>query len=96
MTATTTPKPANGGTHADAGMIHISADGQTLPVEARVDELTTKVKKLTTTDEGKLQIVLEAEGMDHDALAQVKELLVLQQSSLVRVSMAPVQKELFS
>jgi DNA transposition AAA+ family ATPase len=76
-------------------MIHITADGQTVPVDARVDELTTKVKKITTTDEGKLQIVLEAEGMDHEALAQVKELLVLQQHSLVLVSMTPVQRELF-
>lgn len=94
MTATT--RPINGDHQPDATMIHISADGQTLPVDARVDELTTKVKKITTTDEGKLQIVLEAEGMDHEALAQVKELLVLQQSSLVRVSMEPVQRELFT
>jgi hypothetical protein len=76
-------------------MIHISADGQTIPVQARVDDLTTKVKKITTTDDGKLQIVLESEGMDNDALAQVKELLVLQQSSLVLVSMQPTQQDLF-
>lgn len=80
----------------DTAMIHISADGQTLPVEARVESLTTKIKKVTTTDEGKLQVVLEAAGMDHDALSQVKELLTLQQSSLVVVSMFPVQQELFS
>lgn len=80
----------------DPAMIHISPDGQTLPVEARVDELTTKVKKITTTDEGKLQIVLESEGMDQEALDQVKELFTLQQQSLVMVSMTPVQRELFS
>lgn len=91
MTTHTTPDAAR----SDAAMIHISADGQTIPVDARVEDLTTKVKKITTTDEGKLQIVLEAEGMDHEALAQVKELLVLQQSSLVLVSMTPVQRELF-
>lgn len=79
----------------DSALIHISADGQTLPIEARVEDLTTKVKKITTTDEGKLQIVLEAEGMDYDALGQVKELLTLQQQSLVVVSMTPVQRELF-
>lgn len=79
----------------EGNMIHISPDGQTLPVESRVDELTTKVKKITTTDEGKLQIVLETEGMDNDALAQVKELLVLQQSSLVQVSMQPTQQDIF-
>lgn len=84
------------GRRPDPAMIHISPDGQTLPVEARVDELTTKVKKITTTDEGKLQIVLESEGMDQEALDQVKELLTLQQQSLVLVSMTPVQRELFS
>ena len=92
---TPTHERTDGGSRHDASMIHISADGQTLPIEARVEDLTTKVKKLTTTDEGRLQIVLEAEGMDHDALAQVKELLTLQQHSLVRVSMTPVQRELF-
>jgi len=90
MTTHATPE-----TPRNDAMIHITADGQTMPVDARVDELTTKVKKITTTDEGKLQIVLEAEGMDHEALAQVKELLVLQQHSLVLVSMTPVQRELF-
>lgn len=98
-TDTTNSRPEltrNGTPRSDVSMIHVSADGQALPIEARVDELTTKVKKITTTDEGKLQIVLEAEGMDHEALAQVKELLVLQQSALVQVSMVPVQRELYS
>lgn len=84
------------GQRAEASMIHVGAEEMPAPIEARVECLTTKVRKVTTTDDGKLQIVLEAEGMDHDALAQVKELLVLQQSALVRVSMLPVQPELFS
>ena len=79
----------------EASMIHVGAHEVPPPIQARVDGLTTKVRKVTTTDEGKLQIVLEAEGMDQEALAQVKELLVLQQSSLVLVAMEPVQQELF-
>lgn len=87
----------NGAPRADdAAMIHINPHDGDDPVSARVDGMTTKVRKITTTDEGKLQVVLEAEGMDNDALAQVKELLVLQQSCLVLVSMEPVQQDLFA
>ena len=65
------------------------------PIAARVRNLIAKVKKITTNDEGRLQVMLEAEGMDDAALTQVKELLVLQQASLVRVAMDPVQPDLF-
>lgn len=65
------------------------------PIGARVRNLIAKVKKITTNDEGRLQVVLEAEAMDDNALAQVKNLLVLQQASPVRVAMDPVQPDLF-
>ncbi len=66
-----------------------------VPVTARVHNLQAKIKKITTTDEGKLQVVLETEGMDDDAILQVKAMLVLQQTAMVRVTMDPVQQDLF-
>ena len=66
-----------------------------LPVLARVRNLVASIKKITTSDEGKLQVVLESESMDDEALVQVKDMLVLQQASLVRVAMEPVQPGLF-
>jgi hypothetical protein len=65
------------------------------PVTARVHNLLAKIKKITTTDESKLQVVLETEGMDDDAILQVKAMLVLQQTALVKVAMDPVQQDLF-
>ena len=66
-----------------------------LPVRARVRNLVARIKRITTNDEGKLQVVLESESMDDAALVQVKDMLVLQQASLVRVAMEPVQPGLF-
>ncbi|RMG32498.1 MAG: hypothetical protein D6720_13205 [Gammaproteobacteria bacterium] len=54
--------------------------GQQAPVAARARDLGAKVKQVVTTDESKLQIVLQAEGMDNEALDQVRELLLLQQA----------------
>ena len=71
-------------------VIELNAGQQPPVVTARVTDMTIKVKKITTTDDAKLQVVLETEGMDDTALEQVKELLVLQQSCLVKVSMVPV------
>lgn len=78
-----------------AGVINLTADKRGVEITARVRDMTTRIKRIQTTDEGKLQVVLEAEGMDDDALEQVKDMLVLQQSALVKVSMAPVQRDLF-
>ena len=79
----------------DKRVIDLSAGQQPPKAEARVTGMTTKVKKITTTDDAKLQVVLETEGMDDEALAQIKEMLVLQQSCLVKVSMLPVQRDMF-
>lgn len=76
-------------------VIELNAGQQPPVIEARVTNLTTKVKKITTTDDAKLQVVLETEGMDDDALEQIKEMLILQQSCLVMVSMVPVQRDMF-
>ena len=66
-----------------------------LVVTAKVRNLQVRIKKITTTDESKLQVVLETDGMDDNALAQVKSMLMLQQATPVLVSMDPVQPELF-
>ena len=77
-------------------IIELNPAGQApLVVSARVHNLQARIKKITTTDESRLQVVLETDGMDEHALAQVKAMLVLQQATPVRVSMEPVQPELF-
>ena len=85
------PERGNGG-----ALIHLGA-GQDEPqrINVSVNNMTTKVKKITTTDEGKLQVVLETEGMDDSTIGQVKAMLMLQQTCLVQVSMMPVQRDLF-
>jgi|GEM_PF-2823419 len=66
-------------------------------VNERVDALTVRLKKIVTTDEGKLQIIMETEGIaDDDSLMDVKNMLVLQQAGVVNVSMKPVQRDLFN
>lgn len=77
-------------------VIHLDAANRDVQISARVRDLPTRIKRILTTDEGKLQVLLEAEGLDDDALAQVKDMLVLQQSALVRVSMTPAQGDLFA
>ena len=76
-------------------VIELNASERPPEVTARVNGMTTKVKKITTTDDAKLQVVLETEGMDDEALEQIKAMLVLQQSCLVKVSMVPLQRDLF-
>lgn len=65
------------------------------PITARVDDMTVRVKKITTTDDGKLNVTLESEGMSDEALENVKDMLVLQQAGIVKLSMLPVQRDLF-
>jgi len=76
-------------------IIDLGKPDELIPITARVRDLSARVKRIQTTDEGKLQVVLEAEGMDNEALDQVRELLVLQQACPVLVSMDPVQRDLF-
>ncbi len=70
-------------------------DTEARPVTERVDSLIARVKKIVTTDEGKLQIHMETEGLSDESLANVKDMLVLQQAGMVAVSMKPLQRELF-
>lgn len=79
----------------DDDIIDLGKPDERIAITARVRDLSAKVKRIQTTDEGKLQVVLEAEGMDNEALDQVRELLVLQQACPVLVSMDPVRRDLF-
>ncbi len=64
------------------------------PLSAPVRELPVRVKKVVTTDDGKLQVVLEAEALSSAATEKVKDLLSLQQG-LVLTTFEPAQGELF-
>lgn len=80
----------------DETIIDLGTPGtDVVPITARVYELTVSVKKIVTTDEGKLQVSLESEAMSEDALAQLKDMLVLQQAGRVLVSMEAAQRDLF-
>lgn len=60
-----------------------------------VEDLAAYVRRITTTDEGKLQIVLEGEGLDDPTIAKVRDLLQLQHD-LVLVTVRPAQGDLFN
>ena len=70
--------------------------GISRPVSERVENLTVRLKKIVTTDEGRLQIIMETEGIaDDEALGDVKNMLVLQQSGVVSINMKPIQRDMF-
>ena len=78
----------------DAAVIDLTPHApRTRPV-IPVRDLPARVKKITTTDEGKLQIVLEAESLGDATIPKVQELLWLQQE-LVTASFEAVQGDLF-
>jgi len=58
-----------------------------------VDDLACRLKKITTTDEGKVAIAVELEAQDDDTLEQIRDLIRVQQGE-VRLSIAGVQGEL--
>ena len=60
-----------------------------------VRDYVMRVKKIVTTDEAKVQVVLETEGATPESLDQLKAMVSLQQACPVLVSMQPAQKELF-
>lgn len=49
----------------------------------RIRELAARVKKITTTDEGRLQIVLEGEAVGEAHLEKVRDLLLIQQGEVL-------------
>ena len=59
-----------------------------------VDDLQARVKRIVSTDEGKIQITLESEALDELSITKAKNLLQLQQG-MVMVSIKPQQMDLF-
>jgi hypothetical protein len=70
---------------------HAEASGIAL---FNVEDLQARVKRIVTTDEGKLQIVLESEALSEEAIAKTQNLLQLQQDT-VFVSVRAAQQDLF-
>jgi hypothetical protein len=60
-----------------------------------VEDLAAIVRRVTTTDDGKLKIVLEGEGLDDPTIAKVRDLLQLQRD-LVLVTIRPAQGDLLN
>ncbi len=50
---------------------------------AMVSDFPATIRKITTTDDGKLQIVLESAGLDSAAIAQVQRMLELQRGAVL-------------
>jgi hypothetical protein len=61
----------------------------------KVHELPATIKRITTTEEGAIQIVFESKILDADHLRKARELLGLQRSGNVLVSIEPIQQDLF-
>ena len=71
--------------------VHAEASGIAL---FNVEDLQARVKRIVTTDDGKLQIVLESEALSEEAIAKTQNLLQLQQDT-VFVSVRAAQQDLF-
>ena len=61
----------------------------------KVEQLPAKIKKMVTTDEGKLQITLEADALDTETIQKIKGLLEMQQG-LTLIDFTPTQADLFN
>ena len=59
-----------------------------------VDDLPARVKRIVTTDEGRLQILLESESLTEESIEKTKNLLQLQQDA-VFVTVRAAQQDLF-
>ncbi len=59
-----------------------------------VSDLPARVKRIVTTDEGRLQILLESESLSEESIEKTKNLLQLQQDA-VFVTVRAAQQDLF-
>lgn len=60
-----------------------------------VSQLPAMVRKITTTAEGKLQVIIEADALDSETISKVKGLLEMQQG-LTLIDFTPAQGDLFT
>lgn len=63
--------------------------------EDGVEDLEARIKRITTSDDGKLQVLIECEFMDERGIEKVKHMLGLQRTEGVLVSMKVRQLDLF-
>lgn len=59
-----------------------------------VSDLPARVKRIVTTDEGRLQVLLESESLSEESIEKTKSLLQLQQDA-VFVTVRAAQQDLF-
>ena len=57
--------------------------GLTFAAGMPVADFTAVIRRITTTDESKLQLVLESAGLDSAAIAQVQRMLELQRGTVL-------------
>jgi len=69
------PRPAAAGGAVPPGLTFAGA----VPVA----DFTAVIKRITTTDESKLQLVIESAGLDAAAIAQVQRMLELQRGTVL-------------
>ncbi len=82
--------------HHDHEVIEIGKPGaKGVALAERVHALPARIKKVTVSDDGKLLLALETEGLSDESLASIRDMLVLQQSGPVFVDMSPAQRDLF-
>jgi len=97
MTERKTMKEHNGNPrervfHTNGGEARVSGSNPA-SIGGQVCGLPTRVKKIATTDEGKLQIVLEGEVIRPDELEKIRDLFLIQQGR-VFVDFTPEQGDL--
>ncbi len=78
--------------HTNGGEAPVPGNGFSLAC-GQVHDLPARVKKIATTDEGKLQIVLEGEVIRQEELYKIRDLFLIQQGR-VFVDFTPEQGEL--
>jgi hypothetical protein len=60
-----------------------------------VTDLEARIKRITTSDDGKLQVLIECEYIDERGIEKVKTMLGLQRTEGVLVSMKVRQMDMF-
>lgn len=78
--------------HTNGGEAPVSCSNLA-PDSGRVRSLPARVKKIATSDEGKLQIVLEGEVIRPEELEKIRDLFLIQQGR-VFVDFTPEQGDL--
>ncbi len=78
--------------HTNGGEAPAANEGFIM-ADRRISDLPARVKKISTTDEGKLQIMLEGDVIRSEELAKIQDLFLIQQGR-VFVDFTPEQGEL--